>query len=90
MPLRVLVGDDERHIVRLAEFNLQRCGYEVLTATDADAVIRLAQTERPDLIVIDAGWAEVADTLRQDPVTQDIRLILLDGGMRMDPGRWSI
>ena len=31
---RVLVVDDERHIVRLVQVNLERQGYEVLTAYD--------------------------------------------------------
>ena len=34
MPKKILAVDDERHIVRLVEVNLQRAGYEVVTAFD--------------------------------------------------------
>ncbi|HOQ28649.1 MAG TPA: two-component system response regulator, partial [Armatimonadota bacterium] len=34
MAKRILVVDDERHIVRLVQVNLERAGYEVVTAFD--------------------------------------------------------
>jgi len=34
MPTKILVCDDERHIVRLIQVNLERQGYTVTTAFD--------------------------------------------------------
>lgn len=53
MGKRVLVVDDESNIVDILRFNLQREGYEVLAAYDGADGLRQAQTEAPDLILLD-------------------------------------
>ena len=50
---RILVVDDEPHIVDIVRAYLVRDGYEVLTAADGDAALRLAMDEAPDLVVLD-------------------------------------
>jgi DNA-binding response OmpR family regulator len=50
---RILVVDDEPHIVDIVRAYLVRDGYEVLTAADGDAALRLAMDDVPDLIVLD-------------------------------------
>ena len=49
----VLVVDDEKTIRDVLEYNLRREGYNVLTAADGDQAIRLAHSERPDLVILD-------------------------------------
>ncbi len=51
--LRVLVVDDEKDIVRLVRYNLEKEGYEVLSATDGEAGLASARREKPDLIILD-------------------------------------
>jgi len=53
MPQRVLVVDDEPHIVELVRYNLLQEGYEVLVAGDGTTALAKARAERPDLIVLD-------------------------------------
>ncbi len=53
MNARILVVDDEAHIVEFVRGYLERDGYEVLDAPDGDRAIELAGAERPDLIVLD-------------------------------------
>ena len=53
MPKKILAVDDERHIVRLVEVNLQRAGYEVVTAYDGREALEKVKSENPDLIVLD-------------------------------------
>ena len=50
---RVLVCDDESSFVRLLEINLQRAGYDVITASDGEAALEKAMEERPRLLLID-------------------------------------
>jgi DNA-binding response OmpR family regulator len=50
---KILVVDDERSITDLLEYNLQRNGYQVVTARDGRQALRLAQAEQPDLIILD-------------------------------------
>ncbi len=52
-PQRVLVVDDEPHIVELVRYNLLQDGYDVSTAGDGEAALAKVRTERPDLIILD-------------------------------------
>ncbi len=49
----ILVVDDEKTLRDMLEYNLRRQGYRVLVAADGNEAIRLAYTERPDLIILD-------------------------------------
>ena len=51
----VLVVDDEPQIVQLVRDYLEHGGFEVLTAADGSSALRLASTQRPDLIILDLG-----------------------------------
>jgi DNA-binding response OmpR family regulator len=50
---KVLVVDDERSILDLLTYNLQRNGFRVVAARDGRHALRLAQAEQPDLIILD-------------------------------------
>jgi DNA-binding response OmpR family regulator len=50
---RILVVDDEAHIVEFVRGYLERDGYEVLTAADGDTAVSIAEEARPDLLVLD-------------------------------------
>src|SRR5437764_9890056 len=51
----VLVVDDEPQIVQLVRDYLEHGGFEVLTAADGSSALRLASTQRPDLVILDLG-----------------------------------
>ncbi len=53
MSQRILIVDDEPHIVLLLETRLKAEGYEVLSAQDGQSGFEMAKKERPDLIVLD-------------------------------------
>jgi DNA-binding response OmpR family regulator len=50
---KLLVVDDEPTLVATLKFNLEREGYEVLTAADGGEALKLAREHRPDLIILD-------------------------------------
>lgn len=52
-PPRVLVVDDEAHIVHVVTLKLQNAGFEVLTASDGEEGLALASRAIPDLIITD-------------------------------------
>ncbi len=56
---KVLVVDDDRHIVDLVRLYLERDGYQVLVAYDGLEALKLARQRRPDLIVLDLLLPEV-------------------------------
>lgn len=56
---RVLVVDDEPHIVKLVSFTLTGRGHEVMTATDGAEGVDMACDTLPDLILMDMMMPEV-------------------------------
>ena len=53
MAKKILIVDDEPHIVTMLENRLKHVGYEVITASDGQEGLAKAQKERPDLIILD-------------------------------------
>lgn len=82
MPKKILAVDDERHIVRLVQVNLQRAGYEVVTAYDGKEALEKVASEQPDLIVLDVMMPymdgfEVLQNLRKNMSTRELPVIML-------------
>ncbi len=73
--------DDEKDIVEMLKYNLQKEGYNVLTACDGEGALELSR-RTPDLILLDVmmpkldGW-EVARRLRSGPMTAGIPIVFL-------------
>jgi DNA-binding response OmpR family regulator len=78
---KILLVDDEPHIVKLVQARLKGCGYDVLTASDGQAGLERAKTEMPDLLILDLmlpkmdGYA-VCERLKSDPATARIPIIM--------------
>jgi DNA-binding response OmpR family regulator len=53
MNTRILVIEDEKDIVRLLKYNLEKEGYEVSSAHDGEAGVALARQSKPNLIILD-------------------------------------
>ena len=71
MAKKVLIVDDEKAIVDILEFNLQRDGYETLKAYDGPEGLRMAREGNPDLLLLDVmlpgmDGFEVCRTLRAE------------------------
>lgn len=52
-PVKILVVDDEPDILDILRYNLEKEGYKVFTAEDGRAGIKLAESEKPNLIILD-------------------------------------
>ncbi len=81
MPKILLVEDNEMNRDMLSR-RLQRKGYQVVLAVDGQSGVELAQTESPDLILMDMslpildGW-EASRKLKADPRTRRVPIIAL-------------
>ncbi len=51
--MKILVVDDEELLVKGIRFNLQNDGYEVITGFNGLEALMLAQSQSPDLIILD-------------------------------------
>jgi len=49
----ILIVDDEKPIVDILVYNLQKEGYETLEANDGEAAVEIALKQKPDLILLD-------------------------------------
>ncbi len=78
----ILIVDDDPEIVSMLSTRLTKRGYKVSTANDGHRALELAKSELPDIVLLDvmmpgkSGW-EVARALKQDPVTQGIKIVMV-------------
>jgi len=84
MPQRVLLCDDEVHIVRAAEFKLSRAGYDVECVFDGEAGWQAIQRQRPDLVITDCQMPRLnglglIERMRAHDDTRDIPVFMLTG-----------
>jgi CheY-like chemotaxis protein len=54
-PLRVLVVDDNEDVAEMTAEMLKMYGHEALTAGDGPSALSLAESERPDVVLLDLG-----------------------------------
>ena len=57
--MKILVVDDEELLVKGIRFNLQNEGYEVITGSNGLEAVQLAQSQAPDLIILDVMMPEM-------------------------------
>ena len=68
---KVLIVEDEKNIVDILRFNLQRAGYATCEAYDGQTGLEMARSENPDIILLDVmlprmiGF-DVCQTLRSE------------------------
>ncbi len=79
---KVLVVDDEIHIVHVVAIKLRNNGYEVIMAGNGAEAFEIACEQKPDIIVTDyqmpvMSGLEFVGKLRDNEATKDIPVILL-------------
>ena len=78
----VLAIDDEKDILRLVQYNLEREGYQVLCAKSGEDGLETARAKQPDLIILDLmlpgmDGLEVCKILRSNKDTKHIPILML-------------
>jgi two-component system alkaline phosphatase synthesis response regulator PhoP len=79
---KVLIADDEPDIVEILKYNLEKEGYEVVTAKDGDEALHKAKQTSPHLIVLDMmmpkkSGMEVCELLRAQSQFKDTLIMFL-------------
>ena len=83
MKKKILVVDDEIHIVQIVKFNLEkRGGYEVITAKNGEEGLETAKDQMPDLILSDVMMPKMSgfqfcEALKRDAELKKIPFIIL-------------
>lgn len=82
MKQKLLVVDDEKDILTLLEYNLEKAGFKVISAQDGPEAINVAKREMPDLIILDImlpsmEGTEVCKIIKREETTSHIPIIML-------------
>jgi CheY-like chemotaxis protein len=82
MPPKVLIVDDEPHMLRVAELSLKKGGFAIITGRNGRQALELARLAKPNLIVMDVLMPELDGLtalreLKQDPQTAGIPVIMI-------------
>ncbi|MDU1411651.1 MAG: response regulator transcription factor [Clostridium sp.] len=82
MEKTILVVDDEVHIQELIKFNLSKNGFQVITADNGIDALRIAEDEKPDLILLDLmipgiDGLEVCKKIRRNSSIESIPIIMI-------------
>ncbi|HZL33660.1 MAG TPA: response regulator transcription factor [Tepidisphaeraceae bacterium] len=78
----ILVIDDEKDLIEMLQYNLEREGYDVIAAHDGQSGLEVATKHRPDLVVLDLmmpgiDGLQVCQRLRSDPKASRMPIIML-------------
>lgn len=89
---RILVVEDHKDSCLWITAVLRQCGFAALEAGDGAVAVRMAHSERPDLILLDwhlpaGGGAFVMENLRRGPETARIPIVIMTGDLEVDRER---
>ncbi|MDA8188806.1 MAG: response regulator transcription factor [Dehalococcoidales bacterium] len=78
-PASVLVVDDEPRLVRFVKANLESVGYKVLSASDGQTALSIAEREQPDIIILDIVMPDLDgyEVCRRIREFSDVPIIML-------------
>jgi phosphate regulon transcriptional regulator PhoB len=82
MKEKILIVEDEKDIVKMLEYNLQKEGFKILSARDGEDALDTANKEQPDLVILDLmlpgmDGLEVCKALKGGAKTARIPIIML-------------
>jgi two-component system phosphate regulon response regulator PhoB len=78
----ILVIDDEKDLIELVRYNLEKEGYSVIAASDGPSGLEVVKRHRPELVILDLmmpgmDGLQVCQQLRSDPRTARTPVIML-------------
>jgi two-component system alkaline phosphatase synthesis response regulator PhoP len=79
---QIFVVEDEKDLVELLTYNLEKDGYRVLSEMDGEAALKKIPEKMPDLVLLDlmlpkADGLTVCKTLKSNPKTAHIPVVML-------------
>jgi CheY-like chemotaxis protein len=82
MKPKILLCDDEVHILRAAEFKLVRCGFDVTCAHDGQEAWEIIQQQPPDMVVTDCqmprlNGLQLVEKIRGHAPSRDLPIVML-------------
>ena len=84
---KILLVDDDRDILQAMNQAIEPLGAQILTASDGNAAVRLAEGEEPDLVVLDmmlpkrSGFLVMEKLKRHKKPSDPPRIIMITGNL---------
>lgn len=80
MPVKILVVEDHAESLELLTLQLKSMGYEVIEAMSGEEGVEMAQSDLPEIVIMDLGLPginglEATQRIKQDPRTAHIPVI---------------
>lgn len=87
---KILMVDDDAHVVLMAKSRLEANGYEVATADNGVDAIKMSKAWKPDLILLDMVMPameghDVCEKIKSDAETSHIPIIILTASTKKEP-----
>lgn len=79
---KILIVDDDPHILDVVAFTLEKAGHSVIRASDGDHALLHVRSSRPDLMVLDVGLPgqsglDICRTIKSDPLIAEMPILFL-------------
>jgi CheY-like chemotaxis protein len=92
MPKTLLLADDSRTIQQAVSMTFAGEDVKITAVADGEAALQAAKQSKPDLILADVsmpklGGYELCQRLRADAALKDVPVLLLGGGIPIDPAK---
>ena len=89
MKRKILIVDDNIHMVEIVRFKLLEQGFEVITAHNGQEGLEKVKTHQPDLIILDVlmprlTGLEMKEKLKEGDLTKDIPIIFITSSLEND------
>jgi CheY-like chemotaxis protein len=91
---RILVVEDEAHIVRLMKMALERAGYAVDSAAEGEEALEYFQRQIPDVLITDIDMPrmtgrELCMRLHSDMPDRDFLIVVITARTEVEHREWS-
>jgi phosphate regulon transcriptional regulator PhoB len=82
MKEKILIVEDEKDIVKMLDYNLEKEGFRIFSAYNGEDALKMAKKEKPDIIILDLmlpgiDGLEVCKTLKKEEAASSIPIIML-------------
>jgi pilus assembly protein CpaE len=89
MSQTILIIDDDLDTLKLVGIMLERKGFRILASTSGEKGLTLAETEDPDLILLDVmipdiSGIDITRKIRENPATESIPIIMFTARSQVD------
>ena len=91
---RILIADDEPHVIRVLQVSLERAGFEVESVADGEKALARITSEAPDALITDIqmprmSGEELCRRLNEDYPAREYPIFVMTSRPELEHREWS-